>query len=134
MKRDYNSRASTYLKWLGIVNLIGLNLGGLIYLWLAEKITKKSNGARKFLVVWFLIVCPIFGVAIIFASLAAGEPLELKIFSYTQIVSLPIATGFVFLILVIHAIPGVWLSRKDVRDQYFEPGASLNSESLRSSP
>ena len=120
MNRDFNALASNYLKWLGIINLVGLNLGGFLYLWLAEKIKNKSNGARKFLVVWFLIVCPFFGLAMISAAMATGEPLELKVFSYSQDVSLPIAAGFVLVILIIHLIPGLWLYREDVRKQYFE--------------
>ncbi|MCC5841287.1 MAG: hypothetical protein JJT96_14310 [Opitutales bacterium] len=121
MKRDYNALASNYLKWLGIINLIGLNLGGLFYLWLAGRIKEKSHGARKFLIIWLLIICPLLGVLILSASVTLGEPLEVNFFNFSQVVPLPISVGFVSLFLIIHMIPGVWLCREDVRKQYFEP-------------
>ena len=36
-----------YLRGLGLVNLLGCNLGGLLYLWLAEGIDKRNKTSRR---------------------------------------------------------------------------------------
>ena len=46
-QKDYSKHAAQYLVVLGVLNLLGLNLGGLFYMWLGSGIRNHAAGRRK---------------------------------------------------------------------------------------
>ena len=44
---DYGPRTATYLTIFGWLNLLGLNLGGFIWLWFARKLRQRNNAFRR---------------------------------------------------------------------------------------
>lgn len=44
--KDHTERAANWLRVIGVLSLLTLNLGGLIWIWLARHIRRKSHGHR----------------------------------------------------------------------------------------
>lgn len=47
LTKDYTRQAARWLRVLGVINLLGLNFGGLIWIWLADGIDAREK--RKYL-------------------------------------------------------------------------------------
>ncbi|HEY2589322.1 MAG TPA: hypothetical protein VGI81_26490 [Tepidisphaeraceae bacterium] len=107
--KDSGPKAATYLTVLGWVNLMGLSLGGLIWLWFAWNVRARSDGFRKAAVVLLGLHVLVAGLIPLKLLLMPGDPPKLRAFGDVLpigpviIVLSAAAFGAVFL------IPMLWL-------------------------
>lgn len=118
MDRDYNTLASRYIRFLGYLNLVGLNFGGFILLWIARRIEERNNGFRLFYMAWSLVVIP--SLLVLLLIWPKSEPVfgDLKFFNFSVSASQTLILAVLAFLVIVYAIPGVWLCRKDVRLNY----------------
>ncbi len=110
--RDRSRLVANYFIVLGIVSLIGLNLGGLLWLWFAGKLRERNNRFR----IAALVLCGLcvglglFGVIDVICRGTKGTSIR----AYGYVYGAPplwLAELFLFAYVLIHALPLVWLTR-----------------------
>ena len=106
---NYGPRAATYLKVLGWLNLATLNLGGLIWLWLAWHVRDRSNGFRKAAIVILGLNVLLAALIVLKLLLSPNDPPELRAFGEV----LPLGTVTLVLCAIVFGvvflIPMLWL-------------------------
>jgi hypothetical protein len=112
---DYGCRTASYLRILGWINIIGWNLGGLLWLWFASKLRQKNNGFRKATIV-LLGLHVIAGAVIILATVLKPNDSHVVIFGEpVAYAAPPISVLFGFAFIAIHLIPMLWLMSNGTR-------------------
>jgi hypothetical protein len=109
MHENHGAKAATYLRALGWLNLAGLNVGGLIWLWLAGKVKEGSNGYRRAAIL--LLGLHVLAVGLIVAKLLLDpdDPPKLRFFS-DGIHARPVVIGLTAVAVeVVFLIPMCWL-------------------------
>jgi hypothetical protein len=106
---NYGPRAATYLAVLGWINILGLNLGGIVWLWFAAELRKNSNGFRKATLV-LLGLYILAAIAVLLKLLLdPAHPLETTFFGSDINMPLIAQFGVILAFGAIHAIPMAWL-------------------------
>jgi hypothetical protein len=116
-RRDFTERAARYLDVLGFINVIGLNLGGLLYLWFAPRIRARRSGVR-IATMW---VCGVqAALAIVLAGLATAGVVRPRFRLFGQTLDMPawsIGAGLV-LIALIFGVPVLLLGAHGTREAF----------------
>ncbi len=114
---DHSRVAGTLLIVLGVLQLLGLNVGGLLFIWFGNRVRGRREGFRKaslcilglylaailFVVVWATVIGTKAMTASVFGAEWPGPPLWLV---YT----------LSLLLLVLFGLPFWWLSQDSYRD------------------
>ena len=107
--RNRGPTAATYLTVLGWVDVVSLNLGGLIWIWFAWRIRELSNGFRKAALLLLGLHVLLAGAAATKLLLDASDPPKLyfggRQLHVRPVVILLAAAAFA----VIHLVPMLWL-------------------------
>jgi hypothetical protein len=115
--RDFTDCAANYLSLFGVLNLLGCNLAGLLYMWFAPRIREKRNGVR-WAVMW------IFGLqaalALVMLGLVVTGRMEPKMSLFFARVKAPLwANALVLSIfMILFALPVVWLGARGTREAF----------------
>ncbi len=110
-RRDLSPLAAKYLHWLGILNLVSLNLGGLLWLWFATKIKRHNPKFR----LATLILCGLMafsGVAMIVFAFFGGTEGTSILFHGNSILDNPprwLVGVFGVVVMLAHGFPCVLL-------------------------
>jgi hypothetical protein len=115
---------STYLYVLGIVQLVGLNLGGFFWLAWASGIRKAKNSSRRWVIGFHSIYLALCVWAL---SMWIGDPSSmshLKVFGRKVATSPFIVLAFIFFTVLIYGLPVVWLMNKKVKQEFIEQDKS----------
>jgi len=107
--KNYGPRVASYISVLGWLDLLGLNLGGLILLWFAAELRKKSNGFRKATIAYLGldIVVP---VALLLKMLFdPANPPKMTWFGGDIHISPIVSIAFILAVAVVHLVPVIWL-------------------------
>jgi hypothetical protein len=108
-RENYGPKAAAYLTILGWVNLFGLNLDGLIWLWIASHLREQSNRFRKAAIV---LLC--FHVALL-AAVAAKTLLDPSTMPSLRVLGIAIHIDSVIIVpvamifMAAFAVPLAWL-------------------------
>jgi hypothetical protein len=118
LRRDQGARAAAYLTVLGWVNLAGLNLGGVLWLWLASKIRARSNGGRRWAIGLLGLQVLLLGVVLGKVLLDPGSPPQVMFYGagigVHPAVVVVIGVGSVAVLIV----PLVWLLAPGTRARF----------------
>ena len=107
-ENDFGPKAATYLTLLGWISLLGLNFGGLIWLWFAAKLRARSDGFRKAAII--LLGLHVLMAAIIpFWLLISRQPVVLRVYSTFLDASDPVLVAIASIFAIIYLIPLLWL-------------------------
>lgn len=108
---DHQLRRLTLLSrwclWLGIFNLIGLNLAGLLLILTAKGLLKRSRGWYSFAVAYYGVYSLIF-LALLAIQVAIPHSLSLSIWGRSATVNFWLGTLLVGFAFLLHTIP-LWL-------------------------
>lgn len=118
-KRDRSGRVATYVAMLGWIDLIGLNWGGLLYLWFARGLRKRSNGFRIATVVLtgINVVAGIAAIAILSWRGTAGTSIRFYAFQWLS-PSYWVCWGFLLTFVIVHLVPMYWLLQPATRSAF----------------
>jgi cbb3-type cytochrome oxidase subunit 3 len=115
-------RISTYLMILGIVQLVGLNLGGIFWLFWASGIRQRKQLSRR----WILLVHSLY---LGLCAYALGDWLlrphkegYLLLYADSVPATRLLVLAFILLLVLIFGLPVIWLMRKDIKGQFIEAG------------
>ena len=118
LRRDQGARAARYLTVLGWVNLIGLNLGGLLWLYLGSRIAARSQRGRRGAIALLGLHLLVVAAALWKMLLDRGGATELLVYY----VSVEVRPAVLVLVLVALAgvvlVPLVWLMAPGTRARF----------------
>jgi hypothetical protein len=124
---DYSARAAKYLTALGWVSLLGLNLGGLLWLWLAARVRARSNGARRWAIALLAVHAAMFIAVAVLAQLRPQQT-TFRIFGNATHLPPVLVMGIGLVAAAVFVLPLVWLSapgtREACRSATMEPWAA----------
>jgi cbb3-type cytochrome oxidase subunit 3 len=117
---------SRYLKVLGIVQLIGLNIGGIFWLFWADGIRKRKKSSRNWVLAAHSCYLALSGF-IIFRLIVEPDTMG-HLYFYKSEIEVPLlaAWGFVLFLTVIYGLPMYWLLRRDTKREFIEQAAAPN--------
>ena len=103
-----------YLFVLGILQLIGLNLGGIFWLMWADGVRKGKRSSRIWVFVVHGLYLALAAVLLVWAWIDPAKLQELLVYGNKVRVPLAVGAMFLLLLIVVYAVPVVLLCRKDV--------------------
>jgi hypothetical protein len=109
MHENHGENAATYLRALGWLNLLGLNLGGLIWLMFAGKLREGSNGYRKAAVTFLALHVLAVGGIVAKLLLDADDPPGLLFYSLEATARPAVILTVAVAVAVLFLIPMYWL-------------------------
>jgi len=117
MARDLIKRTSTYLTVFGWISLVGLNLAGLLYLYLATRLVARSKRARLWTIWIFGIQAMLFVILTVLQLSDALAP-RLKFWGNELSMGHLPMFGLLGIAIALHSLPVVWLMNATVRRQF----------------
>lgn len=103
---------------LGIVQLVGLNLGGIFWLFWSKGIAEKKQSSRR----WILIVHSIYLALACWALIDwisnSGNESYLWVFGENVPVGRFVVLTFIIILAVVFALPVFWLMKKNVSVEF----------------
>jgi hypothetical protein len=118
LRLDQGARAARYLTVLGLANLIGLNLGGLLWLYLASRIDARSSAGRR-------CAIALLGLHVLLLVAAVGKVLldhdrSTRLRAYGATVEIHPAALVVVLVAIAGAflLPMIWLLAPATRARF----------------
>ena len=106
---NHGPKAATYLTVLGWVNLLGLNFGGLIWLWFASNLRDRSNGFRKAAIGVLGLHVLMSGLIPLKLLLDPDDPPEMRVFGRIVPASPVVIVLFALVLAAVHLPPMLWL-------------------------
>lgn len=110
---------SVYLYVLGVVQLLGLNLGRFFWLAWASGIRQAKPSSRRWVIAIHSIYLAIVAVGLTKWS-ADPDSVHMRIFGYAIDVSPNLILTFFLLMIVIYGLPVVCLMSKRVRQEFIK--------------
>jgi hypothetical protein len=107
--RNYGPRAAAYISVLGWVNLVGRNLGGLIWLWFASELRNNRNGYRKASIVLLGIYLLIPVIIPLDLLLDRANPPSMMVYGEHVQVGAILLMFFAVAVAAVHLPPMIWL-------------------------
>jgi len=115
-------RISTYLTVLGIVQLLGLNLGGIFWFFWAKGIAEKKQSSRHWVIAIHSICMGLCAYALGDWLLRPNKASYLVVFGNNFGAGRAIALAVILLMFVAYGLPVIWLMRKDIKKEFIEQG------------
>ena len=114
-------RISTYLTVLGIIQLIGLNLGGILWLVWARGIDARKPSSRRWVIAIHSVylACCAWGLFKYFFD--PGKMGHLMVLGRKIDAAPSLILAFILLMVLVYGLPVVWLLSKGVRQEFIEP-------------
>ena len=126
-------RISTYLKVLGIVQLVGLNLGGLFWLAWASGIRERRQSSRRWVIGIHSVYLVLCAWALSKWSAVPSSMGHLKVFGHDVETPSYVVLAFILLMVVVYGLPVMWLMSKRMKKEFIEQNdGQLSSESALS--
>ncbi len=113
-------RISTYLTVLGIVQLIGLNLGGVFWPCWAHGIRERRQSSRRWVLAFHSLYLAVGAYAIVDLIFRLDRGSNLSVFGDSVAVGRPIILAFLLSLVVIFGLPVLWLMSKEVKREFIE--------------
>jgi hypothetical protein len=115
LPRNYCGKVEVYLTVLGWVNVAGLNLAGLLWLWLAAKVRERSNAGRKGAIVFLGVHVLLLGVLLPKIILSRGYAVTLTVFERDKLVEPWVIALVAVAMAAVFLIPMLWLLTPETR-------------------
>ena len=106
--KNYGPLAATYVTVLGWVNLLSLNLGGAIWLWLAPALRRRSNRCRQATVVLLAFHAAMFCFVPVLLLVHGPRP-KLRVFGTELHVGGAVLMVAAVASAVVFLVPMLWL-------------------------
>ena len=117
-------RISTYLTVLGIVQLLGLNLGGIFWFFWAKGIAEKKQSSRHWVIAIHSICMGLCAYALGDWLLRPNKASYLMVFGNNIGAGRAIVLAVLVLMFVAYGLPVIWLMRKDIKKEFIEQGVA----------
>jgi hypothetical protein len=111
-----------YLKVLGIVQLIGLNIGGLFWLMWSSGIKEKRKSSRKWVLGVHSVYLLLAGIALYRFIVDPETSRELNVFGNPIEISSALGYTLLGLIIVVYSIPMLLLCRSSISQVFRDEG------------
>jgi uncharacterized BrkB/YihY/UPF0761 family membrane protein len=119
---------SRYLTVLGVIQLIGLNLGGFFWLFWADGIRKRKKSSRNWVIVVHSVYLVLSGYMIYYMIKHPDKTNHLTVYGSDVLVSPLIVWGFVLLLIVIYGLPLYWLLDRKTKKEFIEQDVDPDSQ------
>ena len=124
MQDRMNKLISRYLLVLGIVQLIGLNLGGIFWLFWSKGISRRKSSSRYWVLsihTLYLALCTVILAIWLFQPDTA---IKLKVYGSNIEAGRMVILAFLLTSYIVYGLPVIWLMRKDIKIQFIEQGVA----------
>ena len=113
-------RISIYLTTLGIIQLLGFNIGGIFWLFWAKGIARYKPSSRYWVLSIHWIYLALCTVGIVISLFQPDSDNYLTVFGADIYVGRMAVILFLLFAAVVYGLPVLWLMRKDIKIHFIE--------------